>query len=300
MKKALTFIFTILVTSVLAFAQSGNRYEEAVSLLNQGKAEELKTYLEKWEEEEPQHSEIFPLWLNYYYYISGEEVVELVKEPPVGGQALVMTDSLGKPAGYMLSRIVYDAEVLAKGYEKIDQGIALYPDRLDFYFGKTHLLMNCSNDAAAAVALLSSVMDRHMSKSGSWTWTMNEPLENEEERLISSVQDYIAALFDIGDLDNAAVLIERALKSYPENVMFLSDKAGLAFNKGDMKMALKQYLKILEIAPEDYLVMTNVAYLSELTGDVKNARKYYQMVKDSNDPEFAPIAVSALDALNNK
>ena len=104
----------------------------------------------------------------------------------------------------------------------------------------------------------------------------------------------------MGDLDNAAVLIERALKSYPENVMFLSDKAGLAFNKGDMKMALKQYLKILEIAPEDYLVMTNVAYLSELTGDVKNARKYYQMVKDSNDPEFAPIAVSALDALNNK
>ena len=41
----------------------------------------------------------------------------------------------------------------------------------------------------------------------------------------------------------------------------------------------------------------NVAYLSELTGDVKNARKYYQMVKDSNDPEFAPIAISALDAL---
>ena len=80
---------------------------------------EMKTYLEKWEEEEPQHSEIFPLWLNYYYYISGEEVVELVKEPPVGGQALVMTDSLGNPAGYMVRRIVYDAEVLAKGYEKI-------------------------------------------------------------------------------------------------------------------------------------------------------------------------------------
>ena len=300
MKKALIFIFTILVTSVLAFAQSGNRYEEAVSLLDQGKVEELKTFLEKWEEEEPQHSEIFPLWLNYYYYISSEEVVELVKEPPVGRQAIVMTDSLGNPAGYMVSRIACNPEVLAKGYEKIDQGISLYPDRLDFYFGKTHLLMNCSNDAAAAVALLSSVIDRHMSKSGPWRWTMNEPLENEEERLVNCIQDYIAVLFDMGDFDNAGILIERALQSYPENVMFLSDKAGLAFNKGDLKLALKQYLQILEIAPEDYLVMTNVAYLSELTGDIKNARKYYQMIKDSNDPEFVQIAVSALDALDNK
>ena len=300
MKKAFTILIITLVSYAMAFAQGGNRYEEAVSLLNQGKTDELKAYLEKWEEEDPQQSEIFPLWLNYYYYMSGEEVVELVTEPPVGHQAMVMKDSLGNPAGYIVNRIVYNPEVLAKGYEKIDQGISLYPDRLDFYFGKTHLLMNCSNDAAAAVALLSSVLDRHMSKSGPWTWTMNEPLENEEESLIGSVQDYIAVLFDMGDLENAGILIERALKSYPENIMFLSDKAGLAFNKGDLKMALKQYLEILEIAPEDYLVMTNVAYLSELTGDIENARKYYQKVKDSNEPEFAPIAASALDALNNK
>lgn len=47
--------------------------------------------------------------------------------------------------------------------------------------------------------------------------------------------DEAVALYSLDDKEFASRLVEMALEAYPDNVMFLSDKAGLAFVAGDLQ-----------------------------------------------------------------
>lgn len=297
MKRTFILFIAIMASALAMHAQEPPQYAEAVALLNEHKTDSLKVFLERWEAEEPQNAEIYALWLNCYYLAAAEEVIELTTDAPQDGEAFALVDSTGNEAGYMTGRVRYDKDILALGYEKIDRGISLHPDRLDLYFGKAHLLLNASEDHDGFLSVMQSAFARHKVNGGAWMWTFNEMMGDDGETFIYSIQDYFGALYSSGALEHASRLVEMALETFPDNIMFLSDKAALAFSAGDLQTALDQYLKILEIDPKDYLVMTNVAYIYAQMNKTDDAVKYYTMVKSSGDPDFAPFAAQALEDL---
>lgn len=300
MKRTLIFLIAVVASMVTSYGQDHSRYDEAVALLDAFETDSLKTYLEQWEAEEPGNAEVYALWLNYYYFTALEEVVEIVPEVPEGESAFALVDSTGNNAGYIVSKVVLHGDVLKLGYEKIDRGMALNPDRLDLYFGKAHLLLNASADYEGFISLIMKTFERNKANGGAWTWTFNEPMNDNGESFINSIQDYFVALYSIDDKEYASRLVDMALEAYPDNVMFLSDRAVLAFVAGDLQSALEQYLKVLEIAPDDWLVMANIANIHRDLNNIDEAVKYYTMLKESDDPEFAQLAVQALEELENQ
>lgn len=261
MKKIFAFIFTLFCALAVSHAQVAEKYDAAVSMLNSGDTEGMKAHLEAWEAEDPQCPEIHALWLNYYF---------------------------------LESAVQNDVTLLAKGFERIDKGIEVNPDRLDFYFGKAHLLLNYPHDFPAAVALLKAMLERHKADGNAWKWTFDESVEGGDEVVTGALQDYIGAFFANGEFAYAEQVVDMALEVFPLNPILLSDKAAIDYQKGDYQGALKQYLEVLKITPDDYLVMTNVALLYDQTGDQESAREYLRRVKLSKDPEFAEYAVAAL------
>ena len=147
MKYFCTLFTTLIIAFSACFAQETTYYTQAVSLLHQGNTDSLKVHMQAWEQVEPNNAEIYALWLNYYYMTAGKEMVKFQEEEPLE-TSLAIVDSTGNTVGYMVSTVVYNEETLQKGYDKIDEGIVLYPNRLDFYFGKIGGCMRSSDGAS--------------------------------------------------------------------------------------------------------------------------------------------------------
>ena len=299
MKKLTFFILSLISSILICNAQEATKYTKAVELLQQGKQDSLKVYLENWETTEPEQAEIYALWLNYYFYESEKEIVSFTQETPEI-ESLAITDSIGNTVGYFTSNINYDKIFLQKGYDKIDEGIALYPNRLDFYYGKAKLLFNYSESYQECFNTLEKILIQYKNNNGNWDWTLNQPLGNEADTIIiNSTQHYIVSFLEAEQISFATQLADKALEIYPNNTMYLADKAAILYNIGDIQGALNSYLNILKITPDDYLVVYNVAYLYEILGDYKKAKKYYKLVKKSGDNQMAKQAAEALDYLKN-
>lgn len=295
MKYFCTLFASLIIAFSACFAQETAYYTQAVSLLHQGNTDSLKVHMQAWEQAEPNNAEIYALWLNYYYMTAGKEIVKFQEEEPLE-TSLAIVDSTGNTVGYMVSTVVYNEETLQKGYDKIDEGIALYPNRLDFYFGKTRVIVTCSDNYPACISEFEKVFTRQKENKGKWEWTFNQALGNGSDSLIiNNTQSYITAMIDAGENSYASQLIDLSLQTYPNNVYFWADKAALLYQSGDLKGALNAYLKILKTDPNDYLVAYNIAYLYENMGDLKKARKYYKLATQSSEPDIAQSANQALE-----
>lgn len=295
MKYVCTLFTTLFIVMSACFAQESAYYAKAANLLRQGNTDSLKVHMQAWEQAEPNNAEIYALWLNYYYMTAGKEMVKFQEEEPLE-TSLAIVDSTGNTVGYIVSSVVYDKETLQKGYDKIDEGIALYPNRLDFYFGKIRVIITCSKNYPACISEFEKVFARQKVNKGKWDWTFNQPLENGSDSLIiNTTQSYITAMLEAGENTYATQLINMGLQAYPNNVYFLADKAAILYHSNDLKGALNAYLKIFKIAPNDYLVAYNIAYLYENMGYLKKACKYYKLATKATQPEIVQSANQALD-----
>jgi hypothetical protein len=96
--------------------------------------------LTEWEKATPKDPELFIAYFNYYARKSRKEIVSLGTTPQ-GGEQLVLSDTTGgEPVGFLGTATSYDGKTLKMGFEYINKGLAMYPDRLDMRFGKIYML----------------------------------------------------------------------------------------------------------------------------------------------------------------
>ena len=94
--------------------------------------------LAQWESKKPNDPELYVAYYNFYVQKSMKEIVGL-EQKPKGGNSLELKDSTGKIAGYMNDIVVYDDNYLKNGFDYIDKGIRMFPNRLDMRFGKIYM-----------------------------------------------------------------------------------------------------------------------------------------------------------------
>ncbi len=300
----LKFISTLLVTILFIFQLYGqnsqnnsNRFYEIITSLNEKRYEQARLDLESWEAENPQYAEIYSLWLNYYFLVSIESMVTISKEKPLKGEYIPFTDTTGNIAGYLGEAIYTKDELLEKGFKKIDEGIALYPDRLDFYFGKAHV-MYYSGNYEGCIAILLKAIDRSTVNGAVWKWNFSEERTDSYELFTEGLQEYFAYLMDAGEIDLASLLVEKAHNRFPENAIYISDLGSTAYYKGEYEKAEEYYRKALTVSPDDYLIMTNLAILCKMQGKREDAIKYLNILKECGIQEYEENAQSALQQLN--
>lgn len=295
-----TIITSLLALVALAVNAQNDWYEKYLTCVHDSDVHALKAMIEEWEQAEPESPDVYAAWYNYYIKLSMTEAVALTKDAPEDNQeSLQLTDSTGAVAGYMYGMTSYNDSILQLGFQKLDTAIRLFPDRLDLPFGKITMLFR-QNLYSEVMQELRHVLDRSEKNGNKWLWTLNQPLDDAENVLKDSMQDFFTRLYDADQEDYSLQLVEWMLQLYPTDIVFRSDKAALLAISERYSEALPIYLSIHKDAPDDVVVTSNIAQIYYTLGDKKSALKYYNKLAECGDSEMEAIAKQRIEEIKSK
>lgn len=292
------FYLTITAILFLQLATGQNYSTEFQQALQQADTTAQLNILTKWKEAAPQDPELFTSFFNYYFLKSKENGIGITKGQPKG-ESFVITDSLDQVQGYIGNQVYYDQKDLQNALEIIEQGIALYPDRLDMRFGKIYVLGQVKDWDKFTSEIIRTV-EYSSGNDNEWTWTNNELQQNGEDFFLSSLQDYQVQLYNTGKdalLMNMRSIAREILKYYPNNIESLSNLSITYLLTGEYDKGLEPLLKAEKITPTDYIVLSNIAQGYRLKGDKEKAVEYYEKTAkygDDRAKEFAKIQIEEL------
>ena len=289
MQPIITLLF--IITNSLSIVNAQNDwYGKYLSCVRDSDVHTWKVMIEQWEQAEPESPDMYAAWYNYYMKLAMTDVVTLTTTAPKDNQeALQIIDSTGVVAGYMYGIESYNDSIIHLGYQKLDTAIRLFPDRLDLPFGKVTMLFR-QQLYSEAMQVLRHVLKRSEENGNKWLWTLNQPLDDAENILKDSMQDYFAQLFDAEQSDYALQLVEWMLQLYPSDIIFRSDKASLLAISERYSEALPIYLSVNKDAPDDVIVASNIAHIYYILGNKKATLKYYSKLVNCGDIEIESIA----------
>ncbi len=233
--------------------------------------------LKEWEKANPEDSELYTQYFNYYFQKAENSFVSITTEKPEG-ESFVLKDSLNMNVGYLGSQIQYNLEEIKKGFNKIDKGIGLYPNRLDMRFGKIYVFGKLKDWDNFTHEIIKTV--EHSSKNkNEWTWTNNEKLTDGKEFMLAAIQDYQVQLYNTEKddlLENMRNIANEILKYYPNHIESLSNISITYLLTGEYDKGIEALLKAEKLDPQDFIVLSNIAHGYKLKGDKKKAIEYYE------------------------
>lgn len=295
---------SILTITLIAFSVNAQNYHKEFqdSFQNGDEAKQLEI-LQEWKRNSPNDAELHTSLFNYYFHESKDEIVILNSgTPPKDEKVLVLKDSVNQIAGFIGSQINYEESSLKKAFEAINNGIELYPNRLDMRFGKIYVLGQI-NDWSSFTKEIIETVNYSAKNNNQWTWTYNEKRDNGKEFFLSCLQDYQMQLYNTMNdnlLKNMQEISETVLSYYPNHIESLSNLSiGYLVSKQYDK-ALVSLLKAEKFNPEDFIVLGNIAYAYKESGDTENAITYYNKVIEFGDSQAKLQAEQELTKLKNK
>lgn len=295
MKKLLS-LFAFFIFSCLTFAQDFkaqfDQYCQEKDTIKQ------LQILQEWEKVDSNDAELFTSYFNYYYLKSRQEILSITTDQP-SGESLSIEDSLGEEAGYIGSQILYLNEPLEKCFNKIDEGLLLYPDRLDMRFGKIYVLGQTKNWNRFTEEILKTIRYSTVNNN-KWTWKYNEPRENGKEFFLSSIQNYQLTLYNTEDDDlliNMRTIAEEILKYYPNHIESLSNISITYLLTGEYDNGIEPLLRAEKLDPTDAIVLSNIAQGYKLKKDKIMAIKYYKRAAEHGDERTTQYAKEQIEQL---
>jgi tetratricopeptide (TPR) repeat protein len=295
MKLFSTFLIFLLSISYLIGQDFKTQFDNSCQERDTTKQLEI---LKRWEKNDSKNPELFTSYFNYYFLQSKKEVIAMQTDKPAG-DSFAIKDSTGNSIGYLGNDTYYDTKIFELGIDKINQGISLYPNRLDMRFGKIYAYGQIKDWQKFTNEIIKSV--KHSNENDNqWTWTLNEKKENGKDFFLSAIQDYQLNLYNTGNddlLKNMRNIAEEILKYYPQHVESLSNLSITYLLTGEYNKGIEPLLKAEKINPEDVIVLSNIAHGYKLKGDFKTAIKYYEKVikyGDNNSINFASQQIEEL------
>ena len=299
---------TLWVMSLLLLAAAQDPYEQFYDAVHEGDTTAMTASILKIRNMNEQTAERYVAEYNYYYHLSTTQsgVVTSVEPPSetdgVQGDVYTLTDSTGAVAGYMYYAQRWDFARVDSALDVISRGIALFPDRLDMWYGKIHLLQElCRWDIFADE--IHALLDRTTQNKLQWQWPNNNaPIE---EVITGGIFDYEKALFmaaindEDGDNLRQKILLLRVIavdlyQHFPKYVQNINVIAATYQVLEDRNEALTWLLKAEKAAPHDGVVLSNIADTYYMLGDSKNERKYLKKIIKYGTPEEKERAKSFL------
>ncbi len=309
MSKTMKKLFsTLWMMSLIMLAAAQDPYEQFYDALHKGDTTAMKASMLKIRNMNEQTAERYVAEYNYYYNLSKTQsgVVTSVDPPSeadgVQGEVYTLTDSTGAVYGYMYYAQRWDFARVDSALDVISRGIALFPDRLDMWYGKIHLLQELCRWNVFADEI-HALLDRTTQNKLQWQWPNNNaPME---EVVTDGIFDYEKELFMAAVNDENAdkmqqkILLLRGIAEdlyhhFPKFVQNINVIAATYQVLEDRSAALTWLLKAEKVAPHDGVVLSNIADTYYMLGDSKNERKYLKKVIKYGTPEEKERAKSFL------
>lgn len=260
--------------------------------------------LEKWETSDSKDPELYIAYFNYYVNKSMKDVITLGNNPKGDDVLQIMDkDSTKKePVAFIYGDMYYDADLLKKGFDYIDNGIKINPTRLDMRFGKIYMLGKTEDYERFTTEIIKTI-DYSAVIKNKWTWVDNKPYEGSQKYFLGDIQNYVLQLYNTENdalLDNMKRIAETVLKHYPDHIESLTNISIVYLLKQDYDKALEQLLKAERLDPNDAIVSIDIAHAYKLKGDNKNAIKYYNLAIKNGDDQSKDFAKKQIEELKRK
>lgn len=292
-------IINLIVLISFSFAGQGQNFKtEFTKYFSVGDTVMQLEILRNWELADSNDAELYTCYLNYYFGKARKEIVVLTDQKPEG-ESLAFEDSTGKIAGYLGSQITYDTTILKQGFEKIDRGIKLYPNRLDMRFGKIYALGKAEDWDRFTGEIVKAIVYSTKNKN-EWTWTNNEKRKDGKEFFLSTIQDYQRDLYNTGDdslLVHMRMIANIVLTFYPDNIESWNYLAVSHIILGDYQKGLEALKRAEDLNPKDPIVLGNIAECYHRLGDIDNAIEYYEKTIKASRKGEADYAKRKLEEL---
>lgn len=257
----------------------------------------VEKILENWKVAKNNDVEYYIAAFNFYFKQSQEELIQLTSTAPKTDQeALVISDSLDNQAGFMYSQINRNDSLFALSQSIIEEGILLFPDRLDLRFGKIHTLGKMEQYDEFTEVILATIAHSKKIKH-QWLWSENEIIEAAENFFIDAIQDYQNTLFQIESDDNLKKITHEMYALFPNNLFVISSYGVTFLIEGKNKEALALYLKAEKINPNDTIVLSNLGLIYERLDDPKKAVAYYKKILQIGDDKAKIFAQNKINQL---
>lgn len=295
MRKFVGLIIVLLSPSQIFgqnFFSDFQKYLKSNDTINQ-----LKT-LEEWKINASNDPELFTCYFNYYYMKSINKIVAITSQKPEV-ESFPVKDSLKQKVGYIGSQVQFQFDELQKGIDKINQGISLYPNRLDMRFGEIYVYGQIKDWESFTNKIIMSIKQSSLNNNN-WTWTKNEIRKDGKEFFLGNIQSYQNQLYNIGDdslLLNMRNIANEVLKYYPNNVESLSNLSVTYLIKGEYDKGLEPLLKSEKINPKDYIILANIAQGYKMKGNKNKAIEYYEKVIKYGDDDMKDMAKQQIEEL---
>ncbi len=270
------FTILILLLTVFLSLKAQNYEEEFGNYFEQKDTLNMRKTLLNWEKMKPRDSELFTSYLDYYFLVANNEVHSLETIQPDG--ELIQPESNQKIAEYIASHMSVRKPILSKGIRKIDEGINLYPDRLDMRFGEIYVLSQAKEWAVFTRKIIEAI-DQSVKNKHKWRWTHNEKADDAENLFFSTLQDYQILLHNYQE-DKLLIYMKEiateVLKFYPDQVESLSNLSIVYMTNNEVDKAIEVLLRAETITRKDFIILSSLAYAYKQKGDKAKAIEYYQ------------------------
>ncbi len=271
------------VLSLSAFDQSDKVYS-AIESDDYVRADSL---LGIWDAENSTDPELFVAKFNRYINESRHSFIALTDDVASSGEALMFTDSTGNVVGSLREGVEWNDAMFERALEVIEDGIRLYPDRLDMRFGCAAALSMRDLDGRLLDELKSTL--KYGEKiSYRWLWTGNEKLEKPVQVMLDGMWDYCTSIYNSEKDELAFELSEALLKYFPDELKFINLCGAIKYLEGSYEDALAFFNKALALSPDDDIVIGNIAQVNFALGRFDEVEKLCDQVlsRENADPEM--------------
>ncbi|MEO0895826.1 MAG: tetratricopeptide repeat protein [Bacteroidota bacterium] len=301
MKKLVLLFSLCLIGTSVSYSQ--DYFQQFYNLFQEGDTAAMPAILQAWKKEKKDDPELSVAYFNYYVNVARRDVITLGQNPK-GETVFEVQDTANQEnVGYLYGDVSYDSLFLQKGFYHIDKAIEAHPNRLDMRFGKIYMLGQI-NDYAHFSQEIIEVITQSGKNKNAWTWAKGEAVQEGQEKMLSSIQEYIYQIYQTGNDDLLIYLkdiSEAVLDLYPDHVESLSNVSVYYLIQKEYNKALGFLLRAEKLAPEDPVVLANIAKSYLMLDDMPKAKAYYELVVkhgDERSKRFAQSQIMKIDSKN--
>ena len=268
MKRFLSFVLIIMSIGVAAAQSYSDVFDQAFALDD---VPAQRNALELWQREAPNDVNLFIARYNFFANLA------------MGQQA-----SLSKTGASQTVAAIHWAD---SALAALDEGIALYPDRLDLYFGKIYFLGEVARWDAFEREIL-KMLDS--SRARDHRWTFPNVTDGIESLISEAVMDYQATMMatlpgvpnglnplaaDSAMTRRVRNVARRTIQLFPSdaNALYL---LGMSYVDVDNEKALKYLLRADELEGDNAYVLGLLAAVCDRLGRKGQAANYRERMKN--------------------
>lgn len=289
MKKLIMYLL-ILAPTIITTALNAERIDDVFYQLDKKHFSVADSIIRSWESDSVQDPELYVAKINYHFTKSNKGIMHIDRDYPPEGEKCSFVSANLKDTFYLFFVNEYDSQEVHRALMVLDEGISLYPNRLDLWFGKAHICKEIG-DFKAQIRVLTEAITYSRGHLAEMRWSKNQPIDTTNAFLPRTIHEYALEYYRTGEMYKFYKISLLLMNLLPQCPIGYSDMGIYYGEKNKWGKAIEYFLKGLKFDPNDEIILYNTAYAYKRLGNKAKAKSFYNKILSITKNENTKEAV---------